>query len=466
MPIAMPMRRAALACLFTASLALPAMAAEPVDVFENARVFDGSRDLGLRSIVVAEGRITHVDAQSPHDLPPGTRRHDLRGKWLVPGLVAAHSHVANTEGTAHGDRFYTRDNVVRDLRAFQRFGVTTVAALGMNGPAFAAVREEVRDDPSLGAQFYGAGAGVGVPDGAPPAQVMGLANDPVARPADADQARAAVRAQKAAGIDLVKLWVDDLGGKAPMMRPEVYRAAIDEAHAQGLKVAAHIHDLAPAQDLVANGLDIVAHGIRDQPVPPALVEAMRKAGTWYIPTINIDEANYAYAENPAWLEDPFLRAALPPAVLAQWSDPAWRTKQLSGANIPGARSSVANNLANLRTLHAAGVRIGFGTDSGAMPQRVIGFAEHRELELFVQAGLTPAQALSAATRDAAELLGLEDRGRIAEGQRADFVVLAADPLADILNTRKIDAVWQAGTKVAGPVVPVDADAEKVAAAAR
>lgn len=421
-------------------------------VFENARVFDGERDLGVRSVVVTDGRITRVDRESPHDLPPDARRIDLAGKHLLPGLVSDHIHVANTDGTAHGDRFHTRDNVVRDLRAFQRFGVTTVSALGMNGDAFFAVRDEVRDRPELGAQLYGAGPGIGVPKGAPPAQVMGLADDPVARPSNAAEARAAVRAQKAAGVDLVKLWVDDLGGRFPMMTPEVYTAAIDEAHAQGLKVAAHIHDLAPAADLVAKKLDIIAHGIRDEAVPDTLVRAMRAAGTWYIPTINIDEANYVYAEQPAWLDEPFLRAALPPAVLAQWSDAAWRERQLAGAGIPGSRKAVAMNLANLGRLHAGGVRIGFGTDAGAMPQRVIGFAEHRELELMTQAGLTPAQALTVATRDAAALLGLDDRGTIAVGKRADLLVLDADPLADIRNTRTIRAVWQAGREVSGPVV--------------
>ena len=255
--------------------------------------------------------------------------------------------------------------------------------------------------------------------------------------------------QADAGVDLIKLWVDDLGGRFPMMPPEVYRAAITEAHARGLKVAAHLHDLAQAEDLVASGLDIIGHGVRDVPVSDTLVAAMARAGTWYVPTVNIDEANYVYAEHPQWLEDPFLRKALPPAVLAQWSDPAWRTRQLQGANIAASRKAVAVNLANLRTLHAGGIRIGFGTDSGAMPQRVVGFAEHRELELMTQAGFTPAQALTTATRDAAMLLGLDDRGTIAVGKRADFVVLDADPTADIRNSRRIHAVWQAGREVAG-----------------
>ncbi|WP_369968435.1 amidohydrolase family protein [Stenotrophomonas rhizophila] len=280
---------------------------------------------------------------------------------------------------------------------------------------------------------------------------MGLRHDPVARPRTAEQARAAVATQHADGVDLIKLWVDDLGGKRPMMTPEVYRAAIAEAHARGLTVAAHIHDLDQARDLVDAKVDILAHGIRDRAVDPMLARKMRDQGTWYIPTVAIDEANYWYAEHPQALQQPFLRQALHRDVLARWSQPAWQRAQLAGSGIPAARAAVATNLDNVRRLQAAGVKLGFGTDAGAMPQRVIGVAEHRELQLLVQAGLTPAQALQIATSQAADLLGLADRGRIAAGKRADLLVLDADPLTDIANTQRIGAVWQAGQEVAGPI---------------
>ncbi|MBD9477573.1 amidohydrolase family protein [Pseudoxanthomonas sp. PXM02] len=434
------------------AIALSSFSALAVDtvVLQNARVFDGREDLGVVDIVVEGGRIAHVgDAGDPKWRD--ARRIDYTGKHVLPGLVSNHSHVGNTEGLEHGDRFYTRDNVVRDLRQFQRYGVTTVTSLGMNGEAFTAIRDEISNDATLGAQLYGAGAGIGAVAGAPPAQIMGLANDPVARPATPDQARAAVRSQKDSGVDLIKLWVDDLDGRFPMMAPAIYRAAIDEAHRVDLRVAAHIHDHAQAADLVDAGVDIIAHGIRDEAVSPALAKAMKDEGVWYIPTVSIDEANYLYAENPAWLATPFLRNALPAAVAARWSDPDWQSQQLAGANIPGARKAVETNLRNLRTLHEAGVSIGFGTDAGAMPQRVIGFAEHRELELMTMAGFTPAQALAVATSDAARLQGLDDRGLVATGKRADLLVLDADPLQDILNTRRIHAVWQAGRQVSdGP----------------
>lgn len=442
------MRPTRLWALLLAAVALPA-AAEPI-LFENARVFDGQRDRGITPVLIDGARIVHIGTPLPA-AATGARRVDYTGKTLLPALVSNHAHVGNTQGLEHGDRFYTRDNVVRDLRQFQRYGITTVTALGMNGADFFALRTEVNADPRLGAQLYGAGGGIGAPDGAPPADSMGLRHDPVARPRTAEQARAAVATQHADGVDLIKLWVDDLGGKRPMMTPEVYRAAIAEAHARGLTVAAHIHDLDQARDLVDARVDILAHGIRDRAVDPMLARKMRDQGTWYIPTVAIDEANYWYAEHPQALQQPFLRQALHRDVLARWSQPEWQRAQLAGSGIPAAREAVVTNLDNVRRLHAAGVKLGFGTDAGAMPHRVIGVAEHRELQLLVQAGLSPAQALQVATSQAADLLGLADRGRIAAGKRADLLVLDADPLTDIANTQRIGAVWQAGQEVAGPI---------------
>ncbi|WP_313422316.1 amidohydrolase family protein [Stenotrophomonas rhizophila] len=442
------MRPTRLWALLLAAVALPA-AAEPI-LFENARVFDGQRDRGITPVLIDGARIVHIGTPLPA-AATGARRVDYTGKTLLPALVSDHAHVGNTQGLEHGDRFYTRDNVVRDLRQFQRYGITTVTALGMNGADFFALRTEVNADPRLGAQLYGAGGGIGAPDGAPPADSMGLRHDPVARPRTAEQARAAVATQHADGVDLIKLWVDDLGGKRPMMTPEVYRAAIAEAHARGLTVAAHIHDLDQARDLVDAGVDILAHGIRDRAVDPMLARKMRDQGTWYIPTVAIDEANYWYAEHPQALQQPFLRQALHRDVLARWSQPEWQRAQLAGSGIPAARAAVATNLDNVRRLQAAGVKLGFGTDAGAMPHRVIGVAEHRELQLLVQAGLSPAQALQVATSQAADLLGLADRGRIAAGKRADLLVLDADPLTDIANTQRIGAVWQAGQEVAGQI---------------
>ncbi len=159
------MRPSRLWALLLATVALPA-AAEPI-LLENARVFDGQRDRGITPVLIDGARIVHIGTPLPA-AATGARRIDYSGKTLLPALVSDHAHVGNTQGLEHGDRYYTRDNVVRDLRQFQRYGITTVTALGMNGADFFAIRTEVNTDPALGAQLYGAGGGIGAPDGAPP----------------------------------------------------------------------------------------------------------------------------------------------------------------------------------------------------------------------------------------------------------------------------------------------------------
>jgi len=424
----------------------PALADAPV-ALEGAEVFDGERRIGRATILVADGVIGAIGPSGSVAVPAGARRIDLAGRAVVPGLISAHSHVGNSAGAETGGRFYTRENVLAQLRQFAAYGVTTVTALGLGPAAFFDIREEVRRGGTDGADLLGAGMGVGVPDGTPPAGPMNLNDSQVARPGTPEEAREAIRAMARRRVDIVKLWVDDLNGTVPMMRPEIILAATEEAHAHRLRVAAHIHDLEQARIVVRSGVDIVAHGIRDKPVDAALVAAMRERNTWYIPTIQINEANYIYADRPELLADPFFARALNAGLRAQFGDPEWRRSALAGA--ASSREEVAVNQRNLKALHAAGVRIGFGTDSGATAIRIPGFAEHRELELMVEAGLTPEQALRCATGQSAELLGLEDRGLLRQGRRADLLVLDADPQADIRNIHRIRAVWQRGREVSG-----------------
>src|SRR5690606_13887280 len=131
-------------------------------VIENARVFDGQRDLGEITLVIEDGLIRQVGA-SGGALPEDARRIDYTGRYIIPGLVSDHSHVGSTQGAEHGDRFYTRENVARNLRQFQAFGITTVTALGLNSPLFHTLRQEWADQPRMGAQLLGAGSGIGVP---------------------------------------------------------------------------------------------------------------------------------------------------------------------------------------------------------------------------------------------------------------------------------------------------------------
>jgi imidazolonepropionase-like amidohydrolase len=181
---------------------------------------------------------------------------------------------------------------------------------------------------------------------------------------------------------------------------------------------------------------------------------MKRRGVWYIPTFTVDESFFIYAEDPGFMQINFFKEALPPAVLTMLTSEAYAQKVNQDPKTAQHKADFAMDQKNLKTLYDADVRVGFGTDSGALPTRIPGFSEHRELEDMVQAGLTPMQAIVCATRNNAELLGIAaKRGTLRPGKRADLIVLAANPLDDITNTRSIVTIFHDGRTVA-PRVPV------------
>ncbi|KAB1069901.1 amidohydrolase family protein [Methylobacterium planeticum] len=428
-------------------LAGPGARAQPV-ALTGIRLIDGVNAPTDEAVLVIDGgRIVAAGRRGAVVIPEGAQVRDYAGRTILPGLISDHSHVGQVQGVSNGSANYTRENILAQLRAYTARGVTTIMALGLNGAIFPDLRAEAHAGRLPGADLFGVDRGIGVPDGAPPQPMLRVGLDQLLRPANAEEGREAVRAMKARGTDLVKLWLDDFGGSVPAkMQPAVYEAVIDEAHKLDLRVAAHVHDLEDARAIVQAGADILAHGVRDKPVDPAFVALLKARGTWYIATLALDEATFVYAERPDWTQSAFVREALSPELRARFDDPAWQRETRAGAKAEGARRSLAMNLQNLKTLHEAGVRLGFGTDSGATPERVPGVSEHRELALMVQAGLTPQDALTIATARAAELLGLSDRGRLEPGRRADFVVLSADPAADIANSTAILEVWKEGRR--------------------
>lgn len=425
----------------------PALAA-PV-ALTHVRLIDGTGAPPVEdmTILIDGPMIRAVGHNLP--LPAGTQVMDRTGNTVMPGLISDHSHIGQVGGTATGPQFYTNDTIEAELAQFRRYGVTTVTALGNNVPGlFDTLRHEAHAA-RLPADLFGVDAGIGVPRGAPPVNV---APDQLIRPRTPTEARAAVGEMAAHGTDLVKIWVDDFDHTLPVkMKPEIITAVVEESHRRGLRVAAHIHDLADAQRVVAAGVDILAHGVRDKPVPAAFAETLRTKGIWYIPTLELDEASTAWADEAPWTRTPFIRMGLSGALQKQIADPAWRQQHANGKAATFARTSLAINLQNLKTLHDAGVKIGFGTDSGAMPLRVPGVAEHRELALSVQAGLSPSEAIQLATSNAAALLGLADRGRVAPGMRADLLVVAGNPAETISDADRIVETWENGTSVPGPL---------------
>jgi imidazolonepropionase-like amidohydrolase len=434
-----------------AMLGSAASAAEPIAVLKGARIIDGTgRPPIEQGVIVVQGnRIAAVGTAAEVKAPKDARVVDLTGRTVMPGMISTHSHLGLVRNGKNRDDAYTRENALQALNQFERYGVTSMTCLGLNRDLIYQVRSEQRAGKLGGATVFVGDRGFGMEKGAPP---LPVAKDQLYQPKTADEARRLVREAAARHPDIMKLWLDDLFGKVKKMDPSIYAAVIDEGHKQHIKVAAHVFYLEDAKQLVKDGVDVLAHSVRDRPVDDELVSMMKAKKTFYIPTLALDESFFGFADHPEWLETPFLSAALAPEIKSDFTDPGYKAKVEANPAVPIERKALETAMHSLKALHDAGVNVAFGTDSGANPARVPGWAEHRELELMVKAGLSPMQAITAATKGSATLLGAKDRGTIAKGKRADLVVLGANPLDDIANTKQLVAVWHDGREVTPPVV--------------
>jgi imidazolonepropionase-like amidohydrolase len=384
-----------------------------------ARVIDGTGRGALENatVLVANGRIQEVGTAVK--VPANATRVDLRGKTIVPGLINSHGHV----DAARTSTEPIRDQLLAQLRMYAQYGVTTAYSLGSGANDDVEglkLRDEQERTTLDRARLYS--AGVVIADSTPEA-----ARQNVNRHAD----------QK---VDIIKIRVDGEDSNPTKMKPEVYRAVIDEAHKRGLRVAAHLYYLKDAMGLLDAGADVIAHSVPE----------MKKRNVGYIPTLTRDLSVFVYESTPAFFSDPFfLRGkALYGRQVAQLSDPAAQAKTRASQEAATIKKAIEQAERNLKILSDAGVLISMGTDTGAnLVGRWQGFFEHVELEMMVKSGLTPMQALVAATSGAARTMKLDaNLGTLQPGKWADFVVLTANPLTDIKGTRQIESVWIAGRK--------------------
>ena len=424
-----------------------AAAPSAATVFVGARLIDGTGGTPVEDsvLVVQDGRIAAVGAMHEVKAPPGAEIVSLKGKTIIPGLISAHSHLGVTKLNTIAPENFSQENVSAQLMQYERYGVTAVMSLGLNGDVLYSWRDQQRQGKFPGADIFTADRGIGVPRAVPP-QTVGL--DQIYRPATVEEARKEVQEIAARHPDIIKIWLDDLFGTVPKMNPDIFPAVIDEAHKNGLRVASHVFYLEDAKVLLKNGVNVLAHSVRDKPVDPEFIAAMKEHEVAYIPTLALDESQFIYAEHPKWMDEPAFTRAVDPSLLTLWTSPEYSSKMAANPNTPKNKAAAAMGQKNVKTLFDAGVVVAMGTDSGGLPTRIQGFGEHRELQLLVQSGLTPMDALVCATRNAATVIGDDkNRGTLEVGKRADFVVLDANPLDDIRNTTQISAVWHGGNPV-------------------
>jgi len=443
------MRTIACALMLSATTVAASAQQKPI-ILHNAALVDGT-GAQVRPHVDITLHKGYIESVKPAFTKPPKNVDvvDCTGKTVIPGLISAHSHLGILINNADpSPNAYTAENVTASLNQFERYGVTTIVSLGVNRDLVYELRDQQREGKIGGATLLTAGRGIGVPNGAPG---LNVAPDQIYRPANADEARKDVDELAGHRADLVKIWLDSGHGKIPPMDPAVYTAVIDEAHKRRLKVAAHVYNLADARNLVNANVDIFAHSVRDEAVDPAFAQSLIQHKIWYIPTLTLDEAFYLYAASPEVMRSAFFQQAAGPQLLAKLQAPDYAEKTLAASQTEQAKKDHEIAMKNLKTLYDAGVSIAFGTDSGAVVGRVPGFTEHRELEDLVAAGLTPLQAITIATGENGRLLHEINPklsvGLIKPDYSADLIVLSADPLMDVRNTRDIDAVYHHGVLV-------------------
>ncbi len=419
---------AGLALALMTSFCLPgamAQSSSPL-AFNGARIIDGTGGAPIEDgvLIVRDGRISEVGPSRSIDIPNDARVIDVDGSTLIPGLVNSHGHVGDVRGLETGH--YNRDNLLRQLSLYARYGITTVASLGGDREEGFRLRNN-QDTPELD-------------------RARLLVAGPVISADSPGQARERVDEVAAMNPDFIKIRVDDFLGRAPKMQPPVYRAISERADAHDIPLAVHTYYLEDTRRLLQNGADFVAHSVRDAHVDQEFIDLINRRDACYTPTLTRELSTYVYEDTPDFFSDPFFRREVDQQVIDTLTDPERQQEVRESESAQTYKAALPVAMSNLKRLADAGVRIAMGTDSGP-PGRFQGYFEHVEMSMMAEAGLSPEKILHTATGAAAQCLGLEDTGTLEPDNWADLVVLADNPLEDIENTRSIEQVWIAGNRI-------------------
>jgi imidazolonepropionase-like amidohydrolase len=415
-------------------------------LFEGARLIpgDGGAPIDDAAVLVEGGTIAAVGRKGDLTAPAQAVRVDLTGKTILPALIDAHTHPGFQRGLSYSADNFTRDTIVDDLNRALYYGVAAVQSQGIEkGDATYRIRADQEAGRLSGARLRVAGRGIGAPNAGPGAAAYaGVAYEVTTEEA----ARQAVQELAATKVNLVKIWVDDRNGRAPRMPSEIFTAIIDEGHRHGLQVNAHVFYHADAVALVEAGIDALVHLVRDREMDEALVSSIARQGVYVMP--NLAPEWNTYNELPRWLRagDPLmtlLQDSASPSVIERMRK---AYENPDPAVVGRTRAQYALLERSLARLAAADARIVLGADTG-LPDHLFGMSAHRDLESMVRAGMTPMQAIVAATSRAAEYLKLETMGALAPRKEASFLVLDGNPLDDITNTQRIWRVYVRGAEV-------------------
>jgi imidazolonepropionase-like amidohydrolase len=415
-----------------------------VTVFEGARLIagDGGAPIEDSAFIVENNRFTQVGRKGQLTVPAGALRVDLTGKTVIPAIVDAHGHPGFLDAAAGkmSKANFTRENYVDHLERYAYHGVAAVLSTGTDmGDLAFKLRAEVIPNAAL---IRTVGRGLAYPGSGPADTSRNDVPYPVTSPAEARKAVQELARQK---VDFVKIWVDTRNGTRTKLSPEMFSAAADEATKQGLRSIAHVFDLADAKLLVKAGVEGFLHSIRDQEVDDEFIKLAKERNVWFTPNLGGINRLSLIRDNgtPAWFDEPLVRESMAPALIRERAQVYENRKR---ANTP-ATGRPAFDAINTRKLHAAGVREVLGGDSAGDERRWLGLHGLMEFENMVAAGFTPMEMIVAATRESAKVMGLDQLGMVAGGKSADFIVLDANPLDNIANVRKFNAVYLRGQEV-------------------
>ena len=400
---------------------------------------DGSPPIGGGVLVVDAGIITAVGRATNVTIPEGATVVDVSGKTIMPTLVDLHGHVGFTQGLSFDNANYTRENIIDHLHRYAYNGVGVIVSLGTDpGDLAFEIQADQQAGAVGGARLHTAFRGSARPDAGPGAATM--------RPtafgaATEEEARAQVAEIAATNAAFLKIWVDDRGGSVEKLGPELYGPIIEEAHAHDMSVIAHIFIAEDAHALVEAGVDGFAHLARDVEMDDDLITAIVDNNVFVMPNLSISERG-RHTEPPPWVSNPLFLETVSEDVHGRIRE-SFESRSAEAAD--AAAASYAAMERSLKKLADAGATLVLGADTGVQ-DHLQGFMEHRELQLLVEAGISPADAIRIATSAPAEILDI-NTGLLAPDKRADFLVLDANPIYDITNTRQISAVYLGGEEV-------------------